>query len=265
MKDPRHWQILVLSGLLTYAVGWLGISGIGWVSLSYPLGALAFQWGFSRWARIPFDPRSALISSFSLILLLHTHSLGWAVLAAGIAIGSKFLLRVDGRHLFNPTNLAIVIVLLLTDRAWLSPGQWGQGTFLGFAAVCAGLWVLHHTRRGDVTVAFGVAWMALIFGRAQWLGDPWSIPWLQLQNVSLLIFAFFMISDPMTLPDRRLARIGFALLVAGVGYVLQYHFYINEGPFYALAACAPLVPLLNRRWPGERYKWPGLFHQEVIL
>ncbi len=256
MKDPRYLQILALTGLLIYGLGWLDFPGPGWIYPTYPAAALIFQWGFSRWAGILFDPRSPLISSLSLCLLLHTGSLLWAIVAAAITVGGKFLLRVDGRHVFNPTNLAIVTLLLLTDQVWVSPGQWGLGTFLGFAAVCMGIWVLYHTRRSDVTLAFLLAWTALVYGRALWLGDPLSIPLLQLQNIGLLVFAFFMISDPMTMPDRRSARIGFAFLVAVVGYVLQYQFYVNEGLFYALAACAPLVPLFNRLLPGERYLWP---------
>ncbi len=256
MNDPRHLQILILSGMLIYGLGWRDFPGPWWIYPLYPLTALAVQREFCRRLRLPFDFRSPLISSLSLGLLLHTQSLLWAVAAATVAIASKFLIRIDGRHLFNPTNLAIVTTLSLTDRVWISPGQWGLGPFLALAAVLGGMMVLHRTRRSDVTWAFLLAWSALVFGRALWLGDPLTIPWLQLQNVALLIFAFFMLSDPMTIPDRRVTRIGFAVLVALAGYVLQYHFYVNEGLFYALALCAPLVPWLNRRLPGWCYRWP---------
>ncbi len=254
-KDPRQLQIMALGGMLVYGLGFLDFPGPGWIYLIYPVAALILQWLLCRLVGIAFDFRSPLISSLSLCLLLHTSSWAWAIGAVAIAIGSKFLLRFDGRHMFNPTCLAIVVTLLFTDQVWVSPGQWGLGAFLGFAAVCMGAWVLHHTRRSDITLAFLLAWTGLLLGRALWLGDPLSIPLLQLQNISLLIFAFFMISDPMTIPDRRAARMGFATVVAAVGYVLQYHLYFNEGLFYALAACAPLVPLLNRWLPGERYRW----------
>ncbi len=257
MTDPRHLQIAILTGMLGYGLGWRDFPGPGWIYLLYPLAALGFQWGFCRIFRVGFDVRSPLISSLSLGLLLHTDSAFWAVTAAFVAVASKFLFRVDGRHVFNPTNLAIVITTLATDRVWVSPGQWGLGAFLMVAALLGGVMVLRRTRRGEVTWALLVAWSALVFGRALWLGDPPAIPWLQLQNVALLIFACFMISDPMTVPDHRAARIGFAALVAVVGYVLQYHFYVDEGLFYALALCAPLVPWLNRRLPGTRYRWPG--------
>ena len=42
-----------------------------------------------------------------------------------LAIGSKFLFRVRGKHLFNPAAFAIVALLLTSDEVWVSPGQWG--------------------------------------------------------------------------------------------------------------------------------------------
>ncbi|BCX88585.1 enediyne biosynthesis protein E5 [Methylomarinovum tepidoasis] len=256
MNDPRHLQILILAGLLFYGLGWRDFPGPLWIYAVYPLTALTVQGLFCRALGLPFDFRSPLISSLSLGLLLHTQGVQWAVAAAAVAIAGKFLLRIDGRHVFNPANLGIVAAISLTDQAWVSPGQWGLGVFLALAAVLGGLMVLRRTRRSDATWAFLAAWVALVFGRALWLGDPPAIPWLQLQNVALLIFAFFMLSDPMTLPDRRAARIAFAVIVAVAGYVFQYHLYIDEGLFYALALAAPLVPLLNRRLPGARYLWP---------
>ncbi|PYO55606.1 MAG: Na+-transporting NADH:ubiquinone oxidoreductase, subunit NqrB, partial [Candidatus Rokuibacteriota bacterium] len=70
-----------------------------------------------------FDPRSALISGLSLCLLLRTNSLTLAVLTAALAIASKFVLRVGGKHVFNPTNFALVAMMLLTGAVWVSPGQ----------------------------------------------------------------------------------------------------------------------------------------------
>jgi len=256
MNEPRHVQLLILAGFWGYGTAWLDFPGPGWTAPVYLTVALTTQWLFCRGLGLAFDWRSPLISALSLTLLLHADSVPWAVLAAVVAIAGKFLLRIDGRHLFNPSNLAIVTTVSLTDRVWVSPGQWGLEPFLALAAILAGVTVLRRIRRSEVTWTFLIAWAGLLFGRAFWLGDPLAIPWLHLQNVSLLIFAFFMLADPMTVPDHRVARIGFAVLVALVGHVLQYHFYVNEGLFYALALCAPLVPWFNRHLPGARYHWP---------
>ena len=216
--------------------------------------ALLTQWFGSRTTGSAFDPRSALISALSLVLLLRTDSLALAAGAALLAVGSKFAIRVGGKHVFNPTNLSLVVLLLASDRVWVSAGQWGSGPIAAAAFVAAAGWVL-RSARGDVAVAFVAAWGGLLFGRALWLGDPLAIPLHQLSNGALLLFAGFMISDPRTLPDSRRGRIAFALTVAGLGYVGRFVFYEPNALLFALAASAPLTPFLDRVLPGRRFEW----------
>ncbi|HEX2162748.1 MAG TPA: RnfABCDGE type electron transport complex subunit D [Thermoanaerobaculia bacterium] len=199
----------------------------------------------------------------SLALLLRTNSVWVAALAALLAVGSKFAIRVPAasggppKHVFNPTNFGIAATLLLTDAAWVSPGQWGSAAVAAFAVACAGMLVVRRAERGDVTWAFLAAYGAVVVGRALWLGDPLSIPLHQVSNGAFLIFAFFMISDPKTTPDSRAGRILFAVLVAaGAGFV-HFVLYRPNGLIWSLAALSPLVPLLDRLLPGRRYRWPG--------
>ena len=70
-----------------------------------------------------------------------------------------------------------------------------------------------ETSRDDDRVS-RVAYGLLLIGRALWLGDPLSIPLHQLQNGALLIFAFFMISDPKTTPNTARWPNRFGALVA---------------------------------------------------
>ena len=92
--------------------------------------------------------------------------------------------------------------------------------------------------RADVTLAFLAFYLALVFGRSLWLGEPMAIPLHRLQNGALLLFAFFMISDPKTTPDSRAGRIVFALLVAlGAGFV-HFKLFRNNGLLWSLAACS---------------------------
>jgi Na+-transporting NADH:ubiquinone oxidoreductase subunit NqrB len=176
------------------------------------------------------------------------------VAAAVLAVGSKFALRVRGKHVFNPTNLAIV-ALLATGEAWVSPGQWGSAAFFAFLLACVGGLVVNRAARSDVTFAFLAFHLAIVFGRSLWLGEPWAIPVHRVQNGALLIFAFFMISDPRTTPDRRGARVVFAALVAlGAGYV-QFVLFRTNGLLLSLAACSLLTPVFDVVWPGFRYAW----------
>ena len=256
LADPRFYQIAVLSALLGFGVFVLDF-GIHWYNaLAIICTAQFAQFLCMRIAGLsPFDPLSAAITSLSLTLLLRTDVIAIAMIAAAIAIASKFLLRFNGKHIFNPANIALVTLMFVSDRAWVSSGQWGSAAIVAFTLACLGFLVLTRARRAETTVAFLLAYATLMIGRALWLGDPLSIPLHQLQNGALLIFAFFMISDPKTTPDRGLARLAYGVLVASVAYIIQFVFYEPNAPIIALILCAPLVPLMDWFMRGQNYRW----------
>jgi Na+-transporting NADH:ubiquinone oxidoreductase subunit NqrB len=255
--DPRLYQIAALSGLLAYGLLRLDLEVQPARAAIILVAVLATQYVCTLVWRLPaFDPRSALISGLSLCLLLRTNSTALAVAGAVLAIAGKFLIRVRGKHVFNPTNFALAI-LLLTGGAWVSPGQWGSAAFFGFLMACVGGLVVSRAARSDVTIAFLAAYASLVLGRSLWLGEPMAIPIHRLENGALLLFAFFMISDPRTTPDRRAGRVLFAVLVAlGAAYV-QFRLFRTNGLLWSLAVFSPLVPLIDRLLPAAAHRWPG--------
>lgn len=254
-RDPRLYQIASLSSLLLHGLLFLHFDVSIWQIVVTLVTAQLTQYAATRYFNLPvFDPKSALISSLSLCLLLRTNDLLVAGLAAVIAIGSKFVIRWNGKHIFNPTNLALVVVLA-SGLGWISPGQWGQVAWFGFLIACLGGLVITRAARADVTLAFLAFYIGLLITRALWLGDPLTIPLHQIESGALLVFAFFMISDPKTTPDSRTGRIVFALGVALAGLYVQFGLFKPNGPLWGLIACAPLVPLLDRMLPGIPYNW----------
>ena len=256
LRDPRYYQVVVLSLLLSYGVFVLDF-GIHWQNaLAIMLTAQLAQFIGTRAAGLHrFDPLSALITSLSLTLLLRTDEIALAALAAIIAIGSKFLIRAGGKHIFNPANVALVTLMLASDGAWVSSGQWGSAALGALTLACLGFLVLTRAKRAETTIAFLVGYGALLVGRALWLGDPLSIPLHQLQNGALLIFAFFMISDPKTSPNSAAGRALYGALVASVAFSIQYLFYTPNGAILALIMLAPTVPLIDRLLTGQLYRW----------
>jgi Na+-transporting NADH:ubiquinone oxidoreductase subunit NqrB len=256
LSDPRCYQVVVLASLLAFGITALDF-GIHWQNaLVIVVTAQAVQFFGTRIFELPrFDPLSALITSLSLTLLLRTDLVLLAALAAIIAIGSKFLVRVRGKHVFNPANVALVALMMMSDQAWISSGQWGSAVVGAFALSCLGFLVLTRARRAETTIAFLAFFGALLLGRALWLGDPLSIPLHQLQNGALLIFAFFMISDPKTTPDAATGRVLYAAIVASIAFVIQFVHYVPNGPIIALALSAPLVPVIDALLQGSHYQW----------
>jgi len=260
-SDPRHYQIAVLTALLTYGVLALDFEIAAGRAAAIVATALLTQALCTRlWRLRRFDPRSALISGLSLCLLLRTNAIGLALAAAVIAVASKFVIQFKGKHLCNPTNIAIVATMAATGQVWVSPGQWGNVAFFAFLMACLGGLVVNRAKRSDVTYAFMAFYMALVFGRSIWLGEPLSIPLHRLENGALLLFTFFMISDPRTTPNSRPGRILFAFLVASLAWYIQFRLFRTNGPLWSLAICAMSVPLIDWLLPAQRYEWKPRKH-----
>jgi Na+-transporting NADH:ubiquinone oxidoreductase subunit NqrB len=253
--DPRWWQIGSLAALVTYGITILHFDVSPYRVAAIMAIAQATQFVCSRLRGVPFEWKSAAISALSLSLLLRSNAIVLLLAAAVIAIASKFFIRIRGKHVFNPTNGAIIAMMLATDRVWVSPGQWGSTAFFGFLIACAGAWVVFRSMRSDVTLAFLVFWAAILVARAIRLGDPMTIPMLRLENGALLIFAFFMISDPRTTPDSRIGRVLFAAIVAGGAWYIQFKLFHTNALLWSLAAAAPLVPIIDAVFRARHFEW----------
>jgi enediyne biosynthesis protein E5 len=255
-SDARHYQIAALSTLLVFNLGWLHFGARPLNSALAITGTLITQAACTRVCKLPsFDPRSALITGLSLSLLLRADAAWLHLVAAVIAIGSKFVFRLDGKHIFNPAGFAIVVLLLTSNEVWISPGQWGSAVWFAALLCFFAILVLQAARRSDIAIFFLASHAALLFARATWLGDPLTIPLHQMQSGSLLIFAFFMISDPRTTPDARVGRFIFALVVAILGHYLAFFMQMRPALYIALIALAPLTFLIDRVIPAERFVW----------
>jgi enediyne biosynthesis protein E5 len=254
-SDARHWQISALATLL--AINFAVIDfGARPLASAYALGAciLAQALG-SRLTKIPLDLRSPLITGLSLSLLLRADGPWMHAIAGCIAIASKFLLRIDGKHVFNPAGFAMVILLLLPAGVWISPGQWGSSLWFAALVGFLAILVLQKARRADIAVYFLLSHAAFLGARALWLGDPLAIPLHQMQSGSLLIFAFFMISDPRTSPDSKVGRFLLAFSVAALAYYLAFFMQMRPALYFALIILSPATLLIDRMLPAARFAW----------
>ena len=257
--DPRHFQIAALATLLGINFVWFDFGAKPFPSAIAIGTALVSQIVGARIAGLPTtDLRSALITGLSLSLLLRANAPWLPALAALLAIGSKFLLRLDGRHIWNPAGFAIVVLLFASGGVWIAPGQWGTGIWLAALLGFLAILVLRAAQRADIALFFLGTHAALLGARAVWLGDPLAIPLHQVQSGALLIFAFFMISDPRTTPDSRIGRLAFAVAVAASAHYLAFFMQMRPALYVALIALSPLTIVINRLAPGRRFAWnPG--------
>ena len=256
-SDARHYQVLFqLTFLLfgMFALGWeISLLRLNIIILTcLAVQALFIQFTSKDWTGL----KSALISSMSICLMMQANSIWTFVLAAVIAISSKFIIRIQGRHVFNPANFGILMALLITGDAWVSPGQWGSSALLLMLVGCLGLVVLLKVKRLDTAFTFLLVFLGLNYVRnVLYLGWPHDFFFHQLNTGSLLLFSFFMITDPMATPLSRRARIIWAAMVGVLAWWLSSKAFIHTAPLWALISLSPLVPLFNRFMPGQNFKW----------
>jgi len=257
--DARLCQIAFLATLLTVGVLVRDFTlRPEQMALTFASG-LATQALFIRMLRLQkIGYLSALITCFGLSILLRADTLWVHPLAAAIAIGSKFLLRVHGKHVYNPANLGVMTSILLLPGAWVSPGQWGTDLALAGWFVALGALVTQRARRWDISWMFLVTFLGLVALRVLWLGQSPAVFVHQLGNGGLLLFSFFMISDPMTIPNRRSMRLVYALVLAAVAFGWQYVWFRPNGLVWSLFLCAPVVVVLDWVVRGERFGWRPL-------
>lgn len=254
--DSRWLQIGAVGGLLLFG------ALIRDFSLSWPQAVLCFAGALGAqalWICIlglrEVGYLSAIVTGIGLSVLVRADSLWVHPLVAFLAISAKFVVRVGNKHIFNPANLGVMIAVLFLPGAWLSPGQWGSDVIAGLWFVALGITVTVSAQRFDIAWAFLACYGALLVGRVVYLDQRWEVLLNQLSSGGLLLFTFFMITDPMTTPNDRRMRWLYALLVAVLAFAWQFVWYHNGGPVWALFLLSPLVPLLDRLMPGSKHVW----------
>jgi Na+-transporting NADH:ubiquinone oxidoreductase subunit NqrB len=279
-KDARDYQIAFLSLFLLLGLttrDWTlkpAVIGVAIATALLTQALLTWGWPWSCSLRIQkleaislpasqaFNWRSPLISALGLSLLLRVDHLPTMALAACVAIASKFLGKVNGKHFFNPTNIGIVAALTLTHDAWVSPGQWGTEIWFALIFLGAGGMVLKRVGRWDTTAAFLGSYALLEALRNLYLGWTWDAWFHRLSSGSLLLFALFMVTDPRSIPNARPARLIWALSIATLTFILRNYFYVSTAVFWALFFLSPLTLWLDTLWQSERFQWRAIAVQK---
>jgi hypothetical protein len=219
-------QILV--SLLTCAVLEVGIALKRQHVLMWPASALLTGNGVAFILRVPGTEHGDWWS-------LH----GWWIFAgtSAVALLSKYVIRFRGRHVFNPSNFGLVLVFLLLGSSRADPLElwWGpMSAWMALALaiiVLGGLLILSRLKLLEIAVGF---WLAFAAGiavlaasghamTARWHLGPitgWEFWRVLVFSPEILVFLFFMITDPKTIPATRLWRRVYAVAIALVAVLL---------------------------------------------
>ncbi len=256
-KDPRHFQIAFQFTFIC-----IGILVMNWnLNLPNYLAAMATcllvqAIGIHFTTKDYSGLKSAFISSLSICLMFRANDFSTFILVGALSIASKYLIRYKGKHIFNPTNFGMITTLLLTGDVWFSPGQWGSEMFFLFFLMMTASLMLIKVGRLDVALSFLLTFTGLYFIKIVfYLGWELDVFFHQMSSGTLLIFTFFMITDPVTTPRNKKGRIIWSVLIGLVAFVISNWFYVHSAPIWALFIMSPLALVLNKYYKGKTFQW----------
>jgi Na+-transporting NADH:ubiquinone oxidoreductase subunit NqrB len=188
---------------------------------------------------------SAYVTGISVGILVRSPEYWPYALCSAISIASKYLIRVDGRHIFNPSNLGIVAMLLLASDTVASLSvQWGNNLLPLVVVWFFGAAIIASVGRFHITFTYVVSFIVFSFVRAGITGHPWLSEVAPLTGPMYQLFIFFMITDPKTTVHSKRGQVLVAFLVAVVEAILRLMELVNA-PFYALFMVGPSAVLIE--------------------
>lgn len=191
---------------------------------------------------------SAYISGISISILVRSPMLWPYAFGGVVSVMSKYVLRVGGRHIWNPTNFGICVLLFLAPFA-VAPlsVQWGNDLWPMLVIWGVGLIAVGQARRAHITIAYVVSFFVFALVRSQITGSAYAAEVAPITGPMYQLFALFMITDPKTTVSSTWGAVVVAVLIAFVEMLFRLAEVIYA-PFYALFFVGPLALLVEMKW-----------------
>src|SRR3712207_3737903 len=204
-----------------------------------------------RWPHLA----SAYISGISVGILTRSPYAWPFALTSAISITSKYVIRVRDRHLWNPSNFAICVMLLVAPWAYSTLSvQWGNNLWPVFIIWSLGLVITYHVRRLHITLAYVASFFAFAALRSLLTGHTFAAEVAPITGPMYQLFIFFMITDPKTtVRSSRRAQMLVAFLVAAAECALRLAENVHA-PYYALFTVGPAANLAEILFQSRRAK-----------
>jgi hypothetical protein len=184
-------------------------------------------------------PASAYITGISVGILVRSPFLWPYFFASLISITSKYVLRVNGRHLWNPSNLGVSAVLFLAPATVsLLSIQWGNNIWPMAVIWTLGSVIVWRAGRFHISAAYVASFLFFSFVRSAITGSAWLTQVAPITGPMYQLFIFFMVTDPKTTVTSRPAQVLVVFIVALVEAVLRLQ-EVVYAPFYALFLVGP--------------------------
>ena len=252
--DPRLWVLANNTILLVVGMELAGLQRDPVQVASTLALALATELVCARISRKHprFDLRdraiSACAAAISTLVLLRSDRPWFHAAIASAAILSKYVIVDErGRHVFNPTNVAIVGALaFLPNFVSVRPDDYSA--WLGFRLMIPLFGLCAALGGARFRCTLGLRGLPGVTGRAAGVVLGVKPLWIVMPelNTSTMIFAFLMMTDPRTSPASPRGQLAFGACVALVHHWMRWS-QIPFSPFVALFAVTAARSALRPR------------------
>lgn len=202
---------------------------------------------FGKWPHLA----SAYITGISVGILIRSPAFWPYAICSVLSIASKYVLRVKGRHLWNPSNFGICVILFLAPETVASLSvQWGNFIWPMLVIWILGSIIIWRARRFHICATYVISFFAFAFLRSLITGHPWQAEIAPITGPMYQLFVFFMITDPRTTVGSKTGQCAVVFVVALAEMLLR----LNEviyAPLYALFIVGPAA-LLIEIWMNTR-------------
>lgn len=240
--DPRYIAPLLITCILLVANLTEGVLESPWKTVLAIAVAVVAEMGAARlvhgkWPHLA----SAYVTGISVGILVRSPMFWPYAVCAALSILSKYVLRVKGRHLWNPSNFGIVAMLILAPVTVASLSiQWGNSMAPMLVIWLLGAFIISRIKRFHICATYVIAFVLFAALRGLLTGQPIAAEISPITGPMYQLFIFFMITDPKTTVQGRKAQILVIVLIAFVEFVLRLLHFVNA-PFYALFIVGPIA------------------------
>lgn len=202
---------------------------------------------FGKWLNLA----SAYITGISVGILVRSPAYWPFLLCSVISIMSKYVLRVKGRHIWNPSNFGIAVLLFLAPETMaILSIQWGNNLWPIIVIWTLGSIIIWRARRFHISATYVISFFLFAFLRSWITGHPWQSEVAPITGPMYQLFVFFMITDPKTTVRTRVGQCLVAFCVALAEFFLRLN-QVVYAPIYALFLVGPAA-LLVEMWLDSR-------------
>jgi Na+-translocating ferredoxin:NAD+ oxidoreductase RnfD subunit len=221
--DNRFLAPILITGILLVGEFAFRILESYWWTLLAIVSSIAMELVLGRlitrkWPHLA----SAYITGISVGILIRSLYFWPYILCSALSITSKYAIRFRGRHLWNPSNLGVSIMLLLVPAA-VAPlsQQWDNRGYAMLVIWALGCFTIWRLRRFHICVTYVATFLLFSWIRCLVTGQSWLMEVQPITGPMYQLFIFFMITDPKTTVSSKWGQCFVAFLVGVVEALLR--------------------------------------------